>query len=138
MPGFGSKASTVYPAVMIALGFRLAAPDGLALVPAGSRALDFIDVDRPKMKRGPSKPLWRKREIVRQERTVQYTTVDSNGALQVCVCACVCIYECAWSVLFSAHGGYLGVFMSVCGSSSVLFHACCNIEFASIISLPDS
>ncbi len=32
---------------------------------------------------GPNKPLWKKREIIRQERTVQYTTVDINGALQV-------------------------------------------------------
>ena len=30
-----------------------------------------------------SKPLWRKREVVRQERTVQYTTVDAEGELQV-------------------------------------------------------
>jgi hypothetical protein len=29
------------------------------------------------------RPLWRKREVVRQERTVQYTTVDADGELQV-------------------------------------------------------
>ena len=31
----------------------------------------------------PGKPLWRKREVVRQERTVHYTTVDAEGVLQV-------------------------------------------------------
>ncbi len=29
------------------------------------------------------KALWRKREVVKQERTVHYTTVDAEGALQV-------------------------------------------------------
>ena len=31
----------------------------------------------------PGKPLWRKREVVRSERTVHYTTVDATGLLQV-------------------------------------------------------
>lgn len=31
----------------------------------------------------PTKPLWRKREIVRHERTVHYTTIDEDGAQQV-------------------------------------------------------
>jgi hypothetical protein len=31
----------------------------------------------------PVKPLWRKREIVRQERTILYTTIDANGKVQV-------------------------------------------------------
>jgi hypothetical protein len=31
----------------------------------------------------PVKPLWRKRETVRQERTVHYTTIDANGEQQV-------------------------------------------------------
>ena len=30
----------------------------------------------------PSSSVWRKRELVRQERTVQYTTIDANGMLQ--------------------------------------------------------
>jgi hypothetical protein len=30
-----------------------------------------------------NKQIWRKREVVRQERTVYYTTVDDQGALQV-------------------------------------------------------
>ena len=30
----------------------------------------------------PSSSVWRKREIVRQERTVQYTTIDADGLLQ--------------------------------------------------------
>lgn len=33
----------------------------------------------------PAKPLWRKRETVRQERTVHYTTIDASGAQQVSV-----------------------------------------------------
>ena len=32
---------------------------------------------------GSYKPLWRKRETVRQERTVHYTTIDAEGAQQV-------------------------------------------------------
>jgi hypothetical protein len=31
----------------------------------------------------PGKPLWRKREVVRSERIVHYTTVDASGLLQV-------------------------------------------------------
>lgn len=30
----------------------------------------------------PGKPLWRKREVVRSERIVHYTTVDASGLLQ--------------------------------------------------------
>lgn len=29
------------------------------------------------------KPLWRKRETVRQERTIHYTTIDASGEQQV-------------------------------------------------------
>lgn len=32
----------------------------------------------------PSRPLWRKREVVKQERIVHYTTVDADGVQQVC------------------------------------------------------
>jgi hypothetical protein len=32
---------------------------------------------------GPTKALWRKREIVKQERIIQYTTVDESGNTQV-------------------------------------------------------
>jgi len=31
----------------------------------------------------PIKPLWKKREVVRQERTIHYTTVDATGTKQV-------------------------------------------------------
>ena len=66
-------------------------------------ALSAKDAHRPT---GPTKPLWRKREIVRQERIVEYTTVDETGVMQVCggvhllsysqvyrifVCVCVCM-----------------------------------------------
>eukprot|EP01041_Mallomonas_annulata_P007987 gene7987-16342_t len=30
----------------------------------------------------PTRPLWRKREVVRQERTVHYTTLDAQGVVQ--------------------------------------------------------
>ena len=30
----------------------------------------------------PGRPLWRKREVVRQERTIEYTTIDVDGQLQ--------------------------------------------------------
>jgi hypothetical protein len=30
----------------------------------------------------PGKPLWRKREVIKQEKTVHYTTVDEDGSLQ--------------------------------------------------------
>ena len=30
----------------------------------------------------PGKPLWRKREVVRSERMVHYTTVDASGLVQ--------------------------------------------------------
>jgi hypothetical protein len=36
----------------------------------------------PKVMEGNGKQLWRKREIVRQERTVHYTTVDEAGEMQ--------------------------------------------------------
>ena len=31
---------------------------------------------------GPIRPLWRKREVVRQERTVEYITIDADGVKQ--------------------------------------------------------
>lgn len=37
-----------------------------------------------KLAAAPTLPLWRKRETVRQERTVHYTTIDANGEQQVC------------------------------------------------------
>jgi hypothetical protein len=50
-----------------------AADDSLALVPYASRDQQTA---------GPTKPLWSKREIVKQERVVQYTTVDDQGTIQ--------------------------------------------------------
>jgi hypothetical protein len=34
------------------------------------------------------KAMWRKREVVRQERTVQYTTIDADGSKQVRIANC--------------------------------------------------
>lgn len=72
----------MYPSVVRSLGFSLVAPDSMALVRSTGLAVDLTPQDRARLPR-PTKPLWRKREIVRQERTVQYTTVDADGALQV-------------------------------------------------------
>ena len=33
----------------------------------------------------PIKPLWKKREILKQERIVYYTTLDAQGTVQVCI-----------------------------------------------------
>ncbi|KAH8066839.1 hypothetical protein JL721_8028 [Aureococcus anophagefferens] len=52
----------------------LAVLPGDAVIAAG----DHLQFRRP----GPAKPLWRKREVVLQERIVQYTTVDVSGAVQ--------------------------------------------------------
>lgn len=52
-----------------------------AIVPSKGLHLDLLPQDRPH-KFVKSQPLWRKLEVVRQERTVQYTTVDAEGALQ--------------------------------------------------------
>ena len=54
--------------------FALAVLPGDAVIAAG----DHLRFRRP----GPAKPLWRKREVVLQERIVQYTTVDVSGAVQ--------------------------------------------------------
>lgn len=35
------------------------------------------------------KALWRKREVVKQERSVHYTTIDDEGGLQVCSSDCL-------------------------------------------------
>ena len=59
-------------------------PQSSALVP--SKGLHIAEI-RPSSTATsafkPGKPLWRKREVVRQERTVHYTTVDAEGVQQV-------------------------------------------------------
>ena len=64
---------TCYPGVWTALGF------------AGEvtcRALS-THLGRKAMARRPAgKPMWRKREVLLQERIVQYTTVDNEGVVQ--------------------------------------------------------
>lgn len=59
----------------------------LPLNPSNSRALvSFLDSGSSggmeQRIAPPGKPLWRKREVVRSERTVHYTTVDASGLLQ--------------------------------------------------------
>jgi hypothetical protein len=52
----------------------------LVLSKGSAVALNFKDSYRAPL---PSKPLWRKREVVRQERTIHYTTIDAEGVQQV-------------------------------------------------------
>lgn len=79
---FSKDSSPVYPQVYATLGVRLQAADSLALVTLPSSSVALLDKDAPK-RTWTSGPLWRKREVVRQERTVMYTTVDADGSTQV-------------------------------------------------------
>ncbi|KAJ1455168.1 hypothetical protein M885DRAFT_520413 [Pelagophyceae sp. CCMP2097] len=55
-------------------------PEKFAIVPHRGTALACAESFA--VRRGPQKPLWRKREVVLQERIVVYTTVDAAGAVQ--------------------------------------------------------
>eukprot|EP01042_Synura_sphagnicola_P002427 gene2427-2914_t len=57
------------------LGFKM------ELVPSKGLHIALNPRDAHRIPR-PGKPLWRKREVVRQERTVHYTIVDAEGVLQ--------------------------------------------------------
>ena len=85
-PKFDPKTSVLYPGVVDALKLHTLAI-GIhsgALVPSAGLA---VALDNKSAYRnpnsGPTKPLWRKREVVKQERTVEYTTVDADGVTQV-------------------------------------------------------
>ena len=61
----------VYPEVAETLEYMLASTDKYAVV-----------VKENGSSVAPPKPLWRKREVVRQEKAVYYTTVDGDGVTQ--------------------------------------------------------
>ena len=63
--------SGVYPEVAATLEYMLANTDKYALI--------MKERDESV---APPKPLWRKREVVRQEKSVYYTTVDVDGVTQ--------------------------------------------------------
>jgi hypothetical protein len=73
---------TMYPSVALALNIKFNDSNDTALVKSSGLSLAVNSKDIVKNV-GPTKPLWRKREVVRQERTVQYTTVDQEGNSQV-------------------------------------------------------
>lgn len=73
---------TMYSSVALALNIKFKDINDTALVKSKGLSLSLKSKDIAKHM-GPTKPLWRKREVVRQERTVQYTTVDQEGNSQV-------------------------------------------------------
>eukprot|EP00604_Paraphysomonas_vestita_P004298 CAMPEP_0174825462 /NCGR_PEP_ID=MMETSP1107-20130205/42783_1 /TAXON_ID=36770 /ORGANISM="Paraphysomonas vestita, Strain GFlagA" /LENGTH=499 /DNA_ID=CAMNT_0016057099 /DNA_START=218 /DNA_END=1717 /DNA_ORIENTATION=- len=83
VPHFDVNVSTIYPGVVKALKLNTLAPgihDRALVVSKGDAiALNFKDSYRNPH---PVKPLWRKREVVKQERTIHYTTIDADGVLQ--------------------------------------------------------
>ena len=48
----------------------------------GSKGLELTLHKNEVLCQGPIRPLWRKREVVRQERTVEYITIDADGVKQ--------------------------------------------------------
>jgi hypothetical protein len=86
IPKFNATTSSIYPGVIAALQLHTLAV-GIhsgALVRSGGLtvALDGKSAHRNPVS-GPARPLWRKREVVKQERTVEYTTIDADGITQV-------------------------------------------------------
>jgi len=75
-----SRSSATYPDVLAVLKFKEPTQSRELTLHAGSTvSLTFADSYR---KAGPTRPLWRKRETVVQERIVHYTTVDADGTVQ--------------------------------------------------------
>lgn len=76
--------SGMYPRVAETLQFNLASYDYLTLVKyKGDKLVPLNGSSRETLKHNPSgKPLWRKREVVRQERSVYYTTIGADGVQQ--------------------------------------------------------
>lgn len=92
IPTFNHLTSSIYPGVIESTHLHTL-PVGIhsgALVPSTGLtvALDHQAAHR-NPNSGPTKPLWRKREVVTQERTVEYTTIDANGVTQVWICGYV-------------------------------------------------
>mmetsp|Transcript_21437 Transcript_21437/g.31058 ORF Transcript_21437/g.31058 Transcript_21437/m.31058 type:complete len:520 (+) Transcript_21437:166-1725(+) len=83
IPPFNADTCTIYPGTIRALGLNTLAQgihSGTVVRSKGDAiALNFKDAYKsPHVTR----PLWRKREVVRQERTIHYTTVDAEGVQQ--------------------------------------------------------
>jgi hypothetical protein len=55
------------------------------------------------------KPLWRKREVMKQEKTVYYTTLDEAGEVQVRTNMTVCAMVSHSMVVWIGIGGWIGV-----------------------------
>lgn len=89
IPPFDSQMSSIYPGVIESLHLHTL-PIGIhsgALVPSVGLTVSLdhkFSYKNPSS--GPTRPLWRKREVVKQERTVEYTTIDANGVTQVLYC----------------------------------------------------
>lgn len=113
LPSFNPATSSIYPGVVEALQLHTLAI-GIhsgALVPSAGLtvALDNKSSYR-NPNSGPTRPLWRKREVVKQERTVEYTTIDANGVTQVlrvnskfpalCVCITCRCYVIFYTIVF--------------------------------------
>lgn len=86
IPTFNPTTSTVYPGVISSLHLHTLAI-GIhsgAVVPSTGLT---VSLDSKSSYRdpssGPTRPLWRKREVVKHERTVEYTTIDAEGVTQV-------------------------------------------------------
>jgi hypothetical protein len=86
IPKFNALTSTIYPGVIDSLQLHTL-PIGIhsgALVPSAGLTVALNNKDSYRNpSAGPTRPLWRKREVVKQERTVEYTTIDANGVTQV-------------------------------------------------------
>lgn len=93
----GSPHSAMYAAVFSGMGFRRAhskrhwissSATAASEDNSGVRALALRFSDGAasamsgEVRMPPGKPLWRKREVVKSERIVHYTTVDASGLLQ--------------------------------------------------------
>lgn len=69
---------SIYAEVILRLGMHV-----IGYGPCPFSFCAVVVVAEKQGSRTVSKPLWRKREVVRQERLVQYTTIDAEGELQV-------------------------------------------------------
>jgi hypothetical protein len=75
--------ASMYPAVAYCLDIAFESHDSrlslqLVRTRAASTSISGENVQ-------PPRPLWKKRETVKQERTVEYTTIDADGAVQCLV-----------------------------------------------------
>jgi hypothetical protein len=74
--GPSSFLQSVYPDVIVCLKWEVVG------VANGLFQNDCTTLALAQPKKFKSKPLWKKREVVRQERLVEYTTIDADGEMQ--------------------------------------------------------